>query len=77
MPHSTVPRRSMLIGGELVESVSGRLITSVDPVDESPVGEVPDGTADDVDRAATAARGAAGDWRRASVEVRAAALRGW
>ena len=75
MTHAAAPRRPMLIGGDLVDSRSGRWITSVNPVDESPVGAVPEGTAEDVDRAATAARAAAGAWRRASVEVRAAALR--
>lgn len=67
-------RRPMLINGELVPSSSGRWMTSVNPVDESPVGEAPEGTAEDVARAAEAAHAASRDWRRRSVEDRAAAL---
>ncbi len=67
--------RKMLIGGELVESSSGRWMTSYNPVDESVVGRVPEGTADDVARAAQAANAAAPAWGAHSIEQRAAALR--
>ncbi|WP_375398110.1 aldehyde dehydrogenase family protein [uncultured Sphingomonas sp.] len=71
----TIGRRPMLIGGELVSSLSDEWLRSVDPVDEHLVGEVPAGTAEDVARAATAAHEASGGWGRRSVEERAAALR--
>lgn len=75
MNMNTPERRLMLIGGELVESTSGQWMTSVNPVDERIVGEVPEGTAEDVERAATAAAAAAPGWGRASVEERAEKLR--
>ncbi|QDC40135.1 aldehyde dehydrogenase family protein [Sphingobium fuliginis] len=65
----------MLIDGELVASASGRWMTSVSPVDEEPLGQVPEGTAADVDRAAAAAMRAFASWRKTSMEERGATLR--
>ncbi|BBI63540.1 hypothetical protein HSBAA_48460 [Vreelandella sulfidaeris] len=49
----------MLIGGELVESVTGEWITSINPATEEPIGRVPAGSSEDVDRAVQAAEKAA------------------
>lgn len=45
----------MLIGGELVESVSGEWMTSLNPATEEPIGRVPAATSEDVNRAVRAA----------------------
>jgi acyl-CoA reductase-like NAD-dependent aldehyde dehydrogenase len=55
-------RRRMLIGGELVESASGNWIDSINPATEEPLGAVPNGSADDVDRAVQAAARAQREW---------------
>ncbi len=52
----------MLIGGELVESVGGGWSTSINPATEEPIGRVPAGTAEDVERAVVAAEAAWPDW---------------
>ncbi|QKV97639.1 aldehyde dehydrogenase family protein [Streptomyces sp. NA02950] len=58
----------MLIGGAWVPAVSGHVFDSVDPATGSVLTQVPDGDAQDVDRAVTAARRAFNDsnWRRMS-----------
>jgi acyl-CoA reductase-like NAD-dependent aldehyde dehydrogenase len=48
----------LYIGGEYVDSASGRPIEVENPATEEIVTEVPDASADDVDRAVAAARGA-------------------
>ena len=65
----------MLIGGELVESVSGGWIESINPATEEVIGYVPAGTADDIDRAAKAAKAAYPAWNALGVERRANLLR--
>jgi len=52
----------MLIGGELVESVSGEWDSSVSPVTEEVIGRVPAGNAQDVERAVAAAEAAWPAW---------------
>ena len=68
-------KRPMLIGGELVESVSGGWIESTNPATEEVIGYVPAGTADDIDRAAKAAKAAYPAWNALGVERRAKLLR--
>jgi betaine-aldehyde dehydrogenase len=52
----------MLIGGELVESESGKWLDSVNPANEELIGRVPAGTAADVQRAYLAAEAAQPAW---------------
>lgn len=52
----------MLIGGELVHSVSGAFDLSVNPATEETIGRVPRGNAEDVDRAVKAAKEAWPEW---------------
>src|SRR5260370_24213163 len=50
------------IGGEWVPSVSSSTIPVVNPATEEVIATVPAGSADDVDKAVAAARGAFGSW---------------
>jgi aldehyde dehydrogenase (NAD+)/betaine-aldehyde dehydrogenase len=52
----------MLIGGELVHSVSGEFDLSINPATEETIGRVPRGNAEDVDRAVAAAEAAWPEW---------------
>jgi betaine-aldehyde dehydrogenase len=61
----------MLIGGELVESHSGKWIDSINPASEECIGKVPHGTAADVDQAVAAAEKAQVAWAELSVAQRA------
>jgi acyl-CoA reductase-like NAD-dependent aldehyde dehydrogenase len=60
------PVRKMLIGGKWVEAASGKTFASVNPADGSDLAKVAEGDAEDVDRAAKAARKAFDDgkWAR-------------
>jgi aldehyde dehydrogenase (NAD+) len=60
------PVRKMLIAGRWVESASGKTFASVNPADGSDLAQVAEGDAEDVDRAAKAARKAfdEGPWPR-------------
>ncbi len=60
------PVRKMLIGGKWVEAASGKTFPSVNPADDSELARVAEGDAEDVDRAAKAARKAFDDgaWAR-------------
>jgi acyl-CoA reductase-like NAD-dependent aldehyde dehydrogenase len=60
------PVRKMLIGGKWVESASGKTFSTVNPADGSELAKVAEGDAEDVDRAAKAARKAFDDgkWAR-------------
>ncbi|MBW8640089.1 5-carboxymethyl-2-hydroxymuconate semialdehyde dehydrogenase [Hoeflea sp. WL0058] len=51
------------IGGEAVPAVSGETFQSISPVDLIPLADVAKGGADDVDRAAKAAKEAFSEWR--------------
>jgi acyl-CoA reductase-like NAD-dependent aldehyde dehydrogenase len=64
----------MLIGGELVESLGGEWSTSVNPATEEPIGRVPAGTAEDVERAVVAAEAAWPDWAARTPVERAAVM---
>ncbi|MBN9036406.1 MAG: aldehyde dehydrogenase family protein [Rhizobiales bacterium] len=67
--------RKMLIGGELVESESGRWLESVNPANEELIGHVPQCSKADVDRAVAAAKQAAPEWDAIGVKARADLLR--
>ena len=54
----------LYIGGEYVESASSRVIEVENPATEEVIAEVPDASAEDVDRVVAAARAAQRDWRR-------------
>jgi betaine-aldehyde dehydrogenase len=64
----------MLIGGEWVESRSGKRYTSYDPSRDEPLAEVPEANAADVDAAVAAAKAAFPAWSRLHVDERAKML---
>lgn len=64
----------MLIGGELVEAASGGWSVSLNPATEEPIGRVPAGGAEDVERAVVAAERAWPDWAAETPMQRAAAM---
>jgi 1-pyrroline dehydrogenase len=63
-----------LVAGELVGSVEGGVREIVNPADGGVIGEVPEGTQADVDRAVAAAKAAFPGWRDTTPGERAAAL---
>jgi acyl-CoA reductase-like NAD-dependent aldehyde dehydrogenase len=65
----------MLIGGDLVASVSGEWEECFNPANEQPIGRVPSGAAQDVDRAVKAAERAWPEWARTPIKQRAEVLR--
>ncbi|MEO6986846.1 MAG: aldehyde dehydrogenase family protein [Paralcaligenes sp.] len=64
----------MLIGGDLVDSESGRRFDVVNPADESVIGSAPLGSALDVDHAVDAAQRAQPAWSALGVAARASRL---
>jgi betaine-aldehyde dehydrogenase len=62
---------NMLIGGELVESVDGSWLESINPATEEYIGRVPAAGVKDVERAVSAAEKAQIHWKNLSVEARA------
>ena len=66
LPHTGL----MLIGGELVESLDGGWLDSLNPATEAYIGKVPRATAADVDRAVAAAERAQPGWAALSVAQR-------
>jgi acyl-CoA reductase-like NAD-dependent aldehyde dehydrogenase len=71
---NTLTRERLYIGGQWVESVSQSTIEVVNPATEEPLGSVPEGTPEDVERAVAAAREAFEAWAATGVEERAEAL---
>jgi aldehyde dehydrogenase (NAD+) len=73
MPTATAPivRDRLYIGGEWVEPAGQGTIDVVNPTTGQPIGSIPEGTAEDGDRAVTAARAAFEDWSRRSPFERA------
>ena len=65
-------RDKLYIGGEWVESAGDGSIEVVNPTTEEAVGRVPEGTAEDADRAVQAARAAFDAWSETPAEERAA-----
>ena len=76
LPKTAIAHR-MLIGGDLVDSETGDRFQRDSPAHDVAVGDYPLGSADDLECAVAAARGAfdSGVWPRASGAERAAALR--
>ena len=68
-------RGMMLIGGELVQSESGQWLDSVNPANEEMLGQVPQGTAADVNRAVAAAEAAHPAWAALEPKDRAKLLK--
>lgn len=68
MPYMT---GKMLIGGELVESKSGQWLESINPADETALGRVPMGNAEDMADAVSAAEKAQPAWAALSMAQRA------
>ena len=58
-----VAQHKMFIGGEFVDSSSGETMEVLNPATGEVIAEVPRGTADDVERAVTAAQTAWDEWR--------------
>ncbi|AGL20913.1 aldehyde dehydrogenase family protein [Actinoplanes sp. N902-109] len=67
-------RDSLYIGGRWVPSAAGRTLPVENPATEEIIAHVPAGTAEDVDRAVTAARAAFDDWARTPMAERGAML---
>jgi betaine-aldehyde dehydrogenase len=65
---------NMVIGGEEVDSATGRRMDVLNPATGEVVGSVPEGSAEDVDRAVAAARAAFKDWAGLSPGERSALL---
>ncbi|MGC1761729.1 MAG: aldehyde dehydrogenase family protein, partial [Pseudolabrys sp.] len=57
-------KRHMLIGGKWVDGASGEVLEVEDPAHRRPIGEVPRGQAEDVERAVKAAADAFPAWSR-------------
>lgn len=66
---------AMLIDGELVTASDGGVLSTENPTSEQLLGELPDATPDDVDRAVAAARRASSEWSATPWEKRAKTLR--
>lgn len=71
---SVIPTRGMLIDGKLVGSSDGALLSSENPTTEETIGQFPDATPVDVDRAVEAAKRASKEWRATPWEKRAKLL---
>jgi aldehyde dehydrogenase (NAD+) len=69
-----IERNQILINGEWTHSTGSGVIEVENPVTENVIATVPQGSAEDVDRAAAAAAAAFGDWSRSSLEERSAVL---
>jgi aldehyde dehydrogenase (NAD+) len=70
---ATIDRTELFIGGEWVSPAGTGRIDVLDPTTEGVIGSVPEGTAEDVDRAVAAARDAFDGWSRLAPEDRAEA----
>jgi aldehyde dehydrogenase (NAD+) len=70
-----VHRDRLYVGGEWVEPAGEGRIDVIDSTTEQVMGSVPEGTAEDVDRAVAAARSAFESWSRSSIGERAELLR--
>jgi aldehyde dehydrogenase (NAD+) len=67
-------RDKLFVGGEWVEPAGDETIDVVNPTTEEVIGRIPHGTAEDVDRAARAARAAFESWSQTTPGERAALL---
>jgi acyl-CoA reductase-like NAD-dependent aldehyde dehydrogenase len=69
-PTEQIVRDRLYIGGQWVEPAGSGTIDVVDSTTEQVIGRIPEGTADDVDRAVEAARAGFAAWREVPVESR-------
>ena len=69
--HATSVRDKLYIGGEWVSPAGAGKIEVVNPTTEEPLGSVPEGSAQDVERAVEAAREAFPSWSQTPVQRRA------
>ena len=67
--------QKMLIGGALVDSEGGEFIPAINPATEEVIGQIPAGTARDVEKAVEAAEGSWEAWNDMGVAGRSEALR--
>jgi len=70
----TVQQLRNLVGGEWVDAVEGGTAEIINPATGETIGEVPEGTQADVDRAVEAAAKAWAEWREVTPAARAALL---
>jgi aldehyde dehydrogenase (NAD+) len=70
----TITRDKLFIGGEWVDPTGSGTIEVVNPSNEEVIGSIPEGSAEDVDRAARAAREAFATWSQTTPAERAAVL---
>jgi acyl-CoA reductase-like NAD-dependent aldehyde dehydrogenase len=68
-------RDTLYIGGQWVEPAGAETIDLVNPSTEEPLGSVPDGSAQDVERAVAAAQEALPKWSQTPVQRRAESLK--
>jgi acyl-CoA reductase-like NAD-dependent aldehyde dehydrogenase len=68
-------RNELFIGGSFVPAASAQRVTIINPATEQVIGSVPDGSAEDVDSAVTAARNAQSAWAQTPPSERATLLR--
>ncbi|MDX3225043.1 aldehyde dehydrogenase family protein [Streptomyces sp. ME19-01-6] len=59
-----LPPARHLIDGKFLDGSPGRVIDVVDPSTENVIARIPEGTAEDIDRAVAAAAAAKGQWAR-------------
>jgi aldehyde dehydrogenase (NAD+) len=67
----TLTRDKLYIGGEWVEPDGSGMIDVINPTTEESIGRIPEGTAEDADRAVRAARAAFDSWSRLTPQERA------
>ena len=72
--HATSVRDKLYIGGKWVSPAGAGKIEVVNPTTEEPLGSVPEGSAQDVERAVEAAREVFPSWSQTSVQRRAESL---
>jgi betaine-aldehyde dehydrogenase len=66
--------KGLYIGGQWQESASGKTFESINPSNGDRLGDVPDATEKDIDRAVAAAKVAFEEWRRVPIAERARCL---
>jgi len=66
--------KGLFIGGEWQDSSDGGTFETINPSNLEKLGEVPDATDKDIDRAVTAAKSAFEEWRRVPIDERARCL---
>ena len=79
MPDMTTPDlnfspKGLYIGGEWHDSIDGGTFETINPSNLEKLGDVPDATEKDVDRAVAAAKAAFVEWRRVPIDERARCL---